>query len=189
MARSDAVDWYVQARRLETDLRKRVLPYWHDTSVDWREGGYLPDDKAWTARGVLRATRARISRALRNHGVGPVRALAEKHVIAQSRLLYVFSLAHQRGFGIGGRNYLRAAEQGYRFLVGRMLDSDHGGCFWSLDCSGLPIDATKRLYGQAFAIYGLCEYHRASGDAAPFFEDGPRTFKLKSSEPGWPEYR
>jgi mannose/cellobiose epimerase-like protein (N-acyl-D-glucosamine 2-epimerase family) len=167
MAWSDAVDWSVQARRLENDLRRLVLPYWHDTAIDWADGGYLPDDAQWTVRRVLRAAKARILRPLRIHGVGPLPAPAEKHVVAQSRLLYVFSLAHQRGLGTGGRNYLRAAEHGYRFLVGRMLDRDHGGCFWRVDRGGLPLDATKRLYGQAFAIYGLCEYHRASGDAAP----------------------
>src|SRR5215470_6657605 len=168
MARSDAVDWSAQACRMERDLRRRVLPYWHDTAVDWREGGYRPDDRPWTVRRVLRAARARISRAWRRHAVGPVRALEGKHVIAQARLLYVFSLAHQRGFGAGGGpDYLRAAEHGYRFLVARMLDHDHGGCFWRLDRRGLPLDATKRLYGQGFAIYGLCEYHRASGDATP----------------------
>ena len=167
MAWSDAIDWSAQARRLENDLRSLVLPYWYDTAIDWADGGYLPDDERWTVRRALRAAKARTLGALRIHGAGPLPAPAEKHVVTQSRLLYVFSLAHRRGLGSGGRDYLRAAEHGYRFLVGRMLDRDHGGCFWRVDRGGLPLDVTKHLYGQVFAIYGLCEYHRASGDAAP----------------------
>lgn len=49
----------------------------------------------------------------------------------------------------------------------RTVDVEEGGCFWRVDHRGRPVDATKRLYGQAFAIYALCEYHRASREPEP----------------------
>jgi len=34
-----------------------------------------------------------------------------------------------------------------------------------LDFEGRPLDARKRIYGQAFAVYALAEYFHASADA------------------------
>lgn len=40
-----------------------------------------------------------------------------------------------------------------------------GGIYWELDCTGNPIDTKKQIYAIGFAIYGLSEYVRATGDA------------------------
>jgi cellobiose epimerase len=152
---------------MDADLRAHVLPYWHDTAVDWTTGGYRLYDKRLTVRGAL-DTAAALLRSLlepRDSSKGP--ASREKHLVAQARLLYVFSLAHQRQFSGAARSYLQAAQHGYEFLAGRMVDAEEGGCFWRVDHRGRPLDATKRLYGQAFAIYALCEYHRASQEPEP----------------------
>src|SRR5437870_8924311 len=162
-----AVNWAAHARRMDADLRAHVLPYWHDTAVDWTTGGYRLYDKRLTVRGAL-DTAAALLRSLlepRDSSKGP--ASREKHLVAQARLLYVFSLAHQRQFSGAARSYLQAAQHGYEFLAGRMVDAEEGGCFWRVDHRGRPLDATKRLYGQAFAIYAMCEYHRASQEPEP----------------------
>jgi mannobiose 2-epimerase len=37
----------------------------------------------------------------------------------------------------------------------------HGGAFWRLDDGGKVLDDSKKIYGQAFCIYALTEFHRA----------------------------
>jgi mannobiose 2-epimerase len=44
------------------------------------------------------------------------------------------------------------------------IDAKHGGVFWTIDAKGAPDDDRKHVYAQAFAIYALAEYHRATGD-------------------------
>jgi len=88
-------------------------------------------------------------------------------LVSQSRMLFVFSLAHRLGYSDGKRNYLKAAEIGYRFLVDSMLDRQHGGFYWKTDLKGRVTEPGKSLYGQSFALYSLIEYHRASGLSAP----------------------
>jgi len=82
-------------------------------------------------------------------------------------MLYGFSLAHRLGLGSGSDDYLQAAEVGYRFLSRVMLDPDRGGLVTVTEEDGTVIDARKLLCGHAFAIYGLVEYHRASGERTP----------------------
>ena len=48
--------------------------------------------------------------------------------------------------------------------MAHMLDCDFGGVFWSVDSEGSPASDKKQLYAQGFAIYGLSEYYRASGN-------------------------
>jgi cellobiose epimerase len=130
------------AAELKTQLATKVLPYWYDTAVDHQNGGYVLADDA--AKKAAPAT--------------------EKQLVTQSRMIWGFSHAHLKGFSDGKRNYLAAAEQGYRFLQTHFLDRTHGGYFWTTDLAGTPKDQRKILYGESFVIYGLVEYYRASGD-------------------------
>jgi mannose/cellobiose epimerase-like protein (N-acyl-D-glucosamine 2-epimerase family) len=43
------------------------------------------------------------------------------------------------------------------------IDWTRGGYFWSVAPDGTVRDPRKRLYGEAFVIYGLVEFHRAGG--------------------------
>ncbi|MCX7827043.1 MAG: AGE family epimerase/isomerase, partial [Verrucomicrobiae bacterium] len=88
----------------------------------------------------------------------------EKALVTQARMVWTFSLAHRKGFSDARRDYREAAAQGYRFLIERFRDGDHGGYFWKTDLAGAPVKQHKFVYGQAFVIYALVEYHRASGD-------------------------
>jgi mannobiose 2-epimerase len=127
-------------------LETTVLPYWLE-ALDQTNGGYvLADD----GRGGGRAR--------------------EKQLVTQARMVWTFSHVHTKGYSRGGRNYLKAAEHGYRFLQEHFLDKEHGGYFWKTDLTGQPINPRKILYGEAFVIYALVEYSRASGERAPLHQ-------------------
>lgn len=46
------------------------------------------------------------------------------------------------------------------------FSSQYGGVFWSVTYDGLPLDTTKHIYNQAFAIYALSSYYVASNDSS-----------------------
>jgi len=50
------------------------------------------------------------------------------------------------------------------------MDGENGGAFWSLYASGHPLNDRKQIYGQAFLLYGLSEFFRASGEPAALQE-------------------
>ncbi|HSD46539.1 MAG TPA: AGE family epimerase/isomerase, partial [Pyrinomonadaceae bacterium] len=96
---------------------------------------------------------------------GPNESL--RGLISQARLLWVFSHAHLLGYSTPQRDYLKAAAHGYAYLIDTMLDRRHGGFYWKADVNHGVIEPHKLLYGQTMAIYGLVEYHRASGLSDP----------------------
>lgn len=130
------------ATEARDQLRQRILPYWYDTAIDWKQGGYSLCDDAVQGRCVP----------------------DEKQLVSQARMVWTFSRVHQKGYSTADRDYLKAARHGVEFLRGPMKDSEHGGYFWSVTLDGKPRDPRKRLYGEAFVIYALVEYARASGD-------------------------
>ncbi len=133
------------ARDMRAELVAKVLPYWFDTAQDKEHGGYLLADDAAKGRSMPR----------------------EKQLVSQSRMVWGFAHAHLNGFSTAQRNYLKAAEQGYHFLLDHFLDKEHGGCYWKTDLAGQVTDPRKIVYGESFVIYALVEYHRASGLAEP----------------------
>lgn len=50
----------------------------------------------------------------------------------------------------------------FLFLQNHFYDSRYQGVFWSVEADGTPLDTTKHTYNQAFAIYALSEYYKAS---------------------------
>jgi mannobiose 2-epimerase len=137
-----AMDFSAPAREMKRQLAEKILPYWFDTAQDTNRGGYLLDDDAVKGRGTP----------------------TEKQIVTQSRMVWTFSLAQIEGYSDTNRNYLKAAAQGYHFLLDHFLDRQNGGFFWTTDPEGKPVNDCKFLYGQAFAIYAFVEYYRASGD-------------------------
>ncbi len=129
------------ARAQRTLLAEKVLPYWFDSAQDRTHGGYLLADDL-QGRGAAR----------------------EKQLVSQTRMIWGFSLAHQKGFSTPQRNYLQAAAQGCHFLLTHFKDPRHGGYYWKTAPDGRPLDRRKFLYGESFVIYALVEYHRASRD-------------------------
>ena len=131
------------ARNFQKQLREKILPYWHDTTLDRQHGGFLLADDL-KGRGQAR----------------------DKQLVSQARMVWAFAHAHLNGYSDSERDYLGAARGGYRFLLDHFRDREHGGYYWKTDLAGRPIHDCKFLYGQAFVIYALVEYQRASGDAA-----------------------
>src|SRR5690606_15886187 len=81
-----------------------------------------------------------------------------------SRILWTYSAA----LPLYGDPSLRAmADLAYGDLQARFFDREHGGYFWSIHADDTPERTRKQVYGQAFAIYALTEYHRATGLAEP----------------------
>ena len=85
---------------------------------------------------------------------------ADKGCILNSRILWFFSETYR---ALGDESLLDDARHAYEMLK-RMTDDTNGGVYWSLRADGRVADATKHTYNQAFAIYALSAYYRASGD-------------------------
>lgn len=149
VARAAAVaetgDLSALAREFQVELGGKVLPYWYDRCVDWQRGGYLLADDA----------------------VRAVPPPTEKMIVTQAHMVWGFAHAYRKGYRDPQRDYLRAARQGYQFLLEHFRDPANGGYYWRTDLEGRPVNDRKYLYGEAFVIYALVEYHRASDDPVP----------------------
>ena len=116
-----------------------ILLYWMENTPDLVHGGFI----------------GRIDGQDRPHPEAP------KGLVLNSRILWTFSAAwRSTGQGI----WRTIADRAYAYLLDNFLDGDYGGAFWSLNAAGQPLDSRKQIYGQAFALYGLSEYYRASGE-------------------------
>ncbi len=139
------------AARIEADLRENILPFWIKYSVDHR-GEFIG--------------------AMTNDLI--VDRAAERGALLTSRILWTFAAAY--------RHYrdpadLAMADRAYADLTKNFLDRIHGGFFWSIDAEDRVLRDRKQVYGQAFAIYALSEYHRATGKQAPL-EEAIAVFRL-----------
>ena len=146
------------APSIEKNLSQAVIAFWYPKSIDREDGGYLID---FDAHGAFK-------------GEGP------KMIVTQARMLWLSSRLIREGRG--GDQMREAARQGYRFLMDHMWDREHGGFYWEMDRAGRRVVAPhKHLYGQAFGLYALSEYARATGDAQAL-ADARRLFDLLESK-------
>jgi len=130
------------ATRIERDLRENILPFWIERAVDRERGAFFG--------------------SLTNDLV--VDRAAERGALLTARILWTYSAAHRR---YGDAAYLEMADRACADLLEHFQDREHGGFFWSIAADGQVLRDRKQVYGQAFAIYALAEYHRASGRRAP----------------------
>lgn len=150
-----AVDFSNRARQWQKELSEKIMPYWYDTAVDWERGGYkLADDPS-----------------------RPARAAADKQIVTQARMVWGFAHVHRKGWRDPKRDYLKAARNGYSFITEQFRDPTHGGYYWKTDLAGRPANDRKHLYGEAFVVYALVEYHRATGDK-PALDDAMNLFHV-----------
>jgi mannobiose 2-epimerase len=125
--------------RLEANLFENVLPFWYPRCLD-ESGGYRC---SYDERGVFAGN-------------------DDKMIVTQARMTWLFSRLARLGYGDG--EYRWAAEVGYDFLTGELWDDAEGGFYWEVDGRGTPTKPNKHVYGQAFGLYALAEYYRATGD-------------------------
>ncbi|MCL6457239.1 MAG: AGE family epimerase/isomerase [Gorillibacterium sp.] len=89
-----------------------------------------------------------------------VRKEADRGLVLNARILWTFSTAYR---ALGDAGYREMADRAYAYLLAHFWDRAHGGWYWMLDYQGNSVQDKKQVYGQAFAIYALTEYHRATG--------------------------
>jgi mannobiose 2-epimerase len=128
-----------QARRCREILKISIIDFYLPACVDRVNGGYLE--------------------SLRDGKFAPT---GEKFLTLQGRQLWFFSTLASEG--IEKEAALAAAKSGFDFLEKRMHDRRHGGYFSKVSDAGEPKDVRKHAYLNAFALYGLSAYYRASGD-------------------------
>lgn len=123
---------------LKSELRDNILNYWMTKMVDPRGGFYG-----------------------RRDGSDNLHASDPKGAVLNARILWSFSAAYRV---MGDAEYLETATRAKREIIDRFYDKEFGGIYWSLDSEGNPLDTKKQFYALGFAIYGLSEYSRATGD-------------------------
>ena len=120
-------------------LENNILPFWLEKMQDNENGGFYG----------------------RIDGSGVLHPDAEKGAILNARILWTFSAAYRV---LEKKELLEVATRAKDYLVDHFIDPEYGGVYWSVDYKGEPLDTKKQFYAIAFAIYGLSEYARATGN-------------------------
>ena len=124
---------------VRSELENNILPFWMNKMTDNRHGGFYGEIT----------------------GEDELKPEASKGAILNARILWTFSAAYRL---LKNPAYLATATRAKRYLIDRFYDSEYGGIYWELDFKGNPLDTKKQTYAIGFAIYGLSEYARATGD-------------------------
>ena len=140
------------AQRARRELLEDILPFWRRLTVDERRGGFI----------------GQMSNDLQ------VQEDAPKGLILNARILWTFSAAYAHTQDEQDRALARRA---YDYLSQHFLDPEHGGYFWELAPDGTVRDDKKKVYGEAFCLYALAEYHRAFHEPQAL-EQAVRVFDL-----------
>ena len=86
---------------------------------------------------------------------------APRGVILNARIIWAFSAAYG---ALRTPAYLEAARHACNWFLAHFCDPEHGGVYWSVSADGSPLDTKKQLYSQGFAIYGLSEFYKVTGE-------------------------
>ncbi len=120
-------------------LENNILRFWLDKMQDSEQGGFY-------------------GRMDGHHQLHPE---AEKGAILNARILWSFSAAYRV---LQKPEYMEAATRAKDYFIEHFIDPEYGGVYWSVDNTGRPLDTKKQFYAIGFAVYGLSEYARATGD-------------------------
>lgn len=142
----------MQAAEFRKELTENILPFWMRHTVDREHGGFY----------------GRVSCDLK------VDEEAPRAAVINGRILWTYSAAYRL---LGNPEYREMADHAYAYIVDKFWDKQYGGVYWLLDHLGNPISDRKQIYAQAFAIYGLAEYYRATG-MAESLDRGQQLFRL-----------
>ena len=142
MTATTAPDPAGYAARIEDDLRRNILPFWMARVADRGANTFLG--------------------SLTNDLVAD--PAAERGALLTTRILWTYSAAFSR---YRDPEYLAMADTAYADLTKHFADRENGGYWWSVAANGAVRRDRKQVYGQAFAIYALAEYHGATGRAEP----------------------
>lgn len=134
------IDTMKLKKEMQQVLTENILPFWMDRMVDREHEGF---------HGCI-------------SGEGVLVPGTPKGAILNARILWTFSSAYRL---LRADEYLAIATRAKREIIDRFYDAEYGGVYWSIDENGNPLDTKKQIYALGFAIYGLSEYHHATGDA------------------------
>src|SRR3990172_11581645 len=131
---------------METNL-DNMFELWYPKSIDTVYGGFFSDiNYKWELQGRQ-----------------------NKMIVTQARHVWSAYNAAQFYKDSNKKNLLlKVAAHGFEFLKSTMWDKEFGGFYDLVNREGEPLKENgkiiKRVYGNAFAIYGLASYYKASGD-------------------------
>ena len=120
-------------------LENNILHFWMNKMVDREHGGFYG----------------------RMDGKDVLHPEAEKGAILNARILWSFSAAYRV---LRKPEYLEMATYAKEYFVSHFIDREYGGVYWSVDYKGNPLNTRKQFYAIGFALYGMSEYVRATGD-------------------------
>jgi mannobiose 2-epimerase len=127
------------ASGMKKELVENILPYWINNMCSSSEDGFYG----------------------RIDGHEELDPSAPVGGIMTARILWTFASAYRI---LGNPEYLDTALKAKKLIINNFYDHDFGGTYWSLDAEYNPLDTKKQIYAIAFAIYGLAELNRATGD-------------------------
>ena len=120
------------ATSVQRELAENLLPFWQDRAVDHERGGFVD----WMSQ------------------EGIVDTQAPKGLILYARLLWTYAALYRHQ---GEDVWWELTNRAYDYLDACFWDGQYQGALWELDSQGTLLDATKKVYGQAFVIYALAE--------------------------------
>jgi mannobiose 2-epimerase len=129
-------------REAAAELRDDILPFWES---------HVFDSEGWVVGTIT----------------DDLRILDDvpRHSVIVARILWTFAAAVKAEEDPGLRErWLAVGEKALRALVDRCWDLENGGVYWSLAPNGAPLEDRKQVYAQGFALYGLAEWNKATGD-------------------------
>jgi cellobiose epimerase len=139
------------AGRIRAELTDNILSFWMRRALDRSHGGFF---------GLIGAD-------------GRADAAAPRASVMNARILWTFAAATR----LLGDEYRGTADWALAYVLGKFWDREAGGLFWLLDADGTPIAERKQTYGQAFGLYALAEYVRATGSQT-VLESAKSLFRL-----------
>lgn len=128
-----------------------ALPFWAENGLDKNHGGYVE----YFETGSLKPF------------------TGERRVRTIARQIYVFSHASL----LGVPNVIDCAKHGFSFLIEHGWQSPQSGWARTLNQDGSVKDATPDLYEQAFILFALAWFYRAT-KAPEALEAAEKTFRL-----------
>lgn len=128
-------------QELNEELTHNILTFWSYKMADDSNGGFF---------GQM-------------NGKNQLIPAAPKGGILNARILWTFSSA---ALNMKNPLYLQVAKRAKDYIFDHFFDTENGGTYWMLIADGTPADTKKQIYSQAFFIYALTEYYRASNDTS-----------------------
>ncbi|MBO7116468.1 MAG: AGE family epimerase/isomerase [Prevotella sp.] len=126
-------------KEMQDVVENNILHFWMNKMVDREHGGFYG----------------------RMDGKEVLHPEAEKGAILNARILWSFSAAYRV---LRKPEYLEMATYAKEYFISHFIDREYGGVYWSVDYKGNPLNTRKQFYAIGFALYGMSEYARATGD-------------------------